>query len=209
MSKIIAEDCRVISIYELRKKGVLIDYYSGIITWTSNWGEENKVSFNFNLSDRDNKYFELSYTITNRNTEEKTEIKQKYPISTTSCHYGGLRYWFECSAYNKGAYCGRRVAKLYLCSGSNYFACRHCYNLSYESRNLNQRQKPFGKIISIPELEKLEKDIKCEYYNGKMTKKYKRFLEKNRKSYLAFMTSIFYLSDRADKTPKRIKSVNK
>ena len=65
------------------------------------------------------------------------------------------------------------------------------------------------RVISIPELEKLEKDIKCEYYNGKMTKKYKRFLEKTNKSNLAFMTSISYLSDRADKTPERIKSVNK
>jgi len=53
-----------------------------------------------------------------------------YPVSlqTTSCHYGGLRYWFTCPAVG----CGKRVAKLYL--GDKYFACRHCYRLAYHSQ---------------------------------------------------------------------------
>ena len=53
-----------------------------------------------------------------------------YPVGlqTTSCHYGGLRYWFTCPAVG----CGKRVAKLYL--GDKYFACRHCYQLTYKSQ---------------------------------------------------------------------------
>lgn len=57
-----------------------------------------------------------------------------YPIQlqTTPCRYGGARYWFTCPAVG----CGRRVAILYL--GDKYFACRHCYQLAYQS----QREAP-------------------------------------------------------------------
>lgn len=48
-------------------------------------------------------------------------------LQTTSCHYGGVRYWFICPAGG----CGRRVALLY---GGRIFACRHCYQLAYKSQ---------------------------------------------------------------------------
>jgi hypothetical protein len=53
-----------------------------------------------------------------------------YPVrlETTHCHYGGVRYWFICPADG----CGRRVAILY--SADKYFACRHCYQLAYQSQ---------------------------------------------------------------------------
>lgn len=53
-----------------------------------------------------------------------------YPVrlQTTPCNYGGVRYWFSCPASN----CGRRVAVLYL--GGKIFACRHCYQLAYQSQ---------------------------------------------------------------------------
>ena len=53
----------------------------------------------------------------------------EYPIhlSWTACHFGGQRPWFKCPA--KG--CDRRVAKLY---GGRIFACRHCFDLAYQSQ---------------------------------------------------------------------------
>ncbi|MBM4208253.1 MAG: hypothetical protein FJ190_09655 [Gammaproteobacteria bacterium] len=53
-----------------------------------------------------------------------------YPVrlQTTPCHYGGVRYWFTCPVVG----CGRRVAILY--SGGKYYACRHCYQLAYQSQ---------------------------------------------------------------------------
>lgn len=53
-----------------------------------------------------------------------------YPVclEITNCHYGGVRYWFTCPAVG----CGRRVAVLYL--GGKFFACRHCYKMSYQSQ---------------------------------------------------------------------------
>lgn len=54
----------------------------------------------------------------------------EYPVylTTTTPNYGGVRWWFICPA--KG--CGRRVGVIY---GGKVFACRHCYNLSYDSQN--------------------------------------------------------------------------
>lgn len=56
---------------------------------------------------------------------------QKQPVepygvawTTTRQHYGGRRYWWLCPA------CGRRCAHLY---GGKIFACRQCYDLTYES----------------------------------------------------------------------------
>jgi len=53
-----------------------------------------------------------------------------YPVNleTTSCHYGGVRYWFICPAVT----CGKRVAKLYL--GDKYFAYRLTYNSQRETK---------------------------------------------------------------------------
>ena len=49
----------------------------------------------------------------------------------TSQPHGGQRFWFRCPANG----CGRMVAKLYLPPWGRYFACRHCYDLTYQSCN--------------------------------------------------------------------------
>ena len=195
MSKTTKEDCRTISIYELRKWGCLTGLYSGMINWTSGWsGKKNSVSFTTRVLENQEMNFYLEYTITDRSTGEKKDIKHKYPILTTPCNYGTKRYWFKCSVYNHGAYCGRRVAKLYLGSGSNYFACRHCYNLSYESRNLSGYGKALGQIVSIPELDELKEKLKRRYYRGKETKRYRRYLKKESRFYMQIMSWEKYLT---------------
>ncbi len=58
-------------------------------------------------------------------------------LEWTPCHYGGTRAWFHCPTSG----CGRRVAILYL--GDAVFACRHCYQLGYQS----QREAPYLRAI--------------------------------------------------------------
>lgn len=50
-------------------------------------------------------------------------------LATTSCNFGGVRYWFICSD------CSRRVAKLYRVGGR--YACRQCHGLAYRSQHEN------------------------------------------------------------------------
>ena len=68
-----------------------------------------------------------------------------------------------------------------LYKAGDYFGCRHCYNLTYNSRNLSGISKVAGQTISIPELEKLESEVKTKYYAGKMTRRYRRYLKKQEK----------------------------
>jgi hypothetical protein len=58
-------------------------------------------------------------------------------IDRTRCNYGGERVWFLCP----GRGCSRRVAVLY---GGSVFACRHCYELAYDS----QREQAHSRALS-------------------------------------------------------------
>ena len=96
------------------------------------------------------------------------------PITTTPCNFGGQRYWFVCSLTKKGIYCGRRVGVLY--KDGDYFGCRHCYELTYSSRNENRHYKYyplFATLTLSKKIEELEAKIKRPYYAGKPTKKQK------------------------------------
>ena len=48
--------------------------------------------------------------------------RQRVPIVTTACNYGGSRSWFQCV-------CGRRVGVLF--DGVSAFVCRQCLGLGY------------------------------------------------------------------------------
>lgn len=67
-------------------------------------------------------------------------------LDRTPCFFGGSRLWFRCPAIG----CGRRVAKLYLKTGS--IVCRHCGNLGYSSQSLTQRDKALAQAAKIRRL---------------------------------------------------------
>lgn len=181
MGKTIKENCRNISIYQFKEWGCFkSDYHAGSVVWTSYDNKKNSVNYVIDLRER---RFKLDYRIRSWGDEEWQDMNHTYPLVATPCNYGGLRWWFICSVYRSGVYCGRRVAKLYLGSGSNYFACRHCYDLSYGSRNKNYKGKYtfLTKFFDISkDIENLEKQIKIPIRAGRQTKKYTRLLKKER-----------------------------
>lgn len=65
--------------------------------------------------------------------DDWAEVEQRVPLTWTPCHLGGERPWFVCDVYRNGVYCGRRVAKLY--GAGKLFACRHCYDLAYQTQH--------------------------------------------------------------------------
>lgn len=173
MGKIQKEDCRTISIYDFKKWNRLNGFDSGMITWTSSWSDKkNSAGYMVRIGDNmQDSFLELTYTITDSWTNEKTDIKQRYPIIALPCHYGGRRYFFKCSLRKNGIYCGRTVAKLYLGAGSQYFGCRYCYDLTYASR-IN------GYSYCIPDIEGYGEKIKRWYYRGRPTRKHRMYLKK-------------------------------
>ena len=81
----------------------------------------------------------LKYTLTKHTTGEKKPLEYTVRLSHSPLPWGGVRLWFLCPARG----CGRRVWALYLAPGGEIFACRHCYRLSYRSRQEGYQDRVF------------------------------------------------------------------
>ncbi|MFC1612735.1 hypothetical protein ACFL23_00170 [Patescibacteria group bacterium] len=193
MSKIIKENCKELSIYRLKEWGYFEAGWrkNGGITWTSPNGDKSNISFVVDLGEQNDMFIEVDYRVKNWGEDEWTNIKQKYPIVATTCNYGGVRYWFECSIYHNGVYCGRRVAKLYLGAGSKYFACRHCYGLTYRSRLE-------GFAYTAPYLDEYAEKTKRWYYNGKPTRRHRQYIKKENSMMRYWARFLFKANERMD-----------
>jgi hypothetical protein len=66
-------------------------------------------------------------------------------LITTTQPKGGIRYWFKCPAIG----CGRMTEKLHLPSSALYFACRRCYNLTYESCNESHKYDSLFRSVAL------------------------------------------------------------
>ena len=153
-----------IDIRWLKQQDFLSGYKSGVIKWTLS-GREYAVKITISILGRDD-HMRLQYTQTESNNEKK-DFDYRIVLTTTPCNYGAKRYWFICPLFINGKYCGRRVGTLY--KAGDYFGCRHCYNLTYRSRNINKNQ--FHRIIYLEaEIDKLSAKMKREHYAGKPTK---------------------------------------
>ncbi len=173
-SKQEADSLLKIQTWWLKKNGYLDKgcWKSGGIRWYNSWtGQESNIIIIVSLLEA-KQYIELDYKVTDRDTNEETKYNYKLPLTSTNCFFGGKRWWFLCNLWANGKYCGRRVAVLY--KGGNYFACRHCYNLSYSSRNENRRYKDYALFYVLTNRKKadeLRQKIRRKTYAGKLTRK--------------------------------------
>ncbi|CAN5693918.1 hypothetical protein BH11PAT2_BH11PAT2_04830 [soil metagenome] len=171
MSRICAEDLNKLSINYLKRSGFLRNTVSGDITWTSAYGNiETKIHLESLML---HGHLQVSYT----HIDSYSTAKMDYCIAFTStpCNYGGKRYWFICPLAKNGVVCNKRVGVLY--RYGQYFACRHCCNLAYESQSLSGHRKGRGRIVTCPELNALEEKVGYEFYRGKPTRKFRRYIE--------------------------------
>lgn len=171
------EDCRSVSIAFLKKHDYFCGYRYGLIAWT-NWQGEQTASIGVTVCTTDGEnYARFQYTNTRRSTGVKTECDYKVRLVTTPCHLGGVRWWFICPLSRNGVPRGRRVGKLYCPPGSMYYGCRHCHDLSYESRNESHRGR-FAHMSHFLTLDKrkerLLEGMKRWTHRGKPTRKSRR-----------------------------------
>ncbi len=158
-----------LSIFYLKKTGMLQSYCSTLMSWTSSLTEKSS-SVRVNIDMDEAPHIRLRYTVTDAEGDS-TDYDDRVPLTSTPCHFGGVRWWFACPP------CGRRVGILYLPSGGKLFRCRHCYDLSYQSRNDNRRGTwgQIGHYLKRGEqLEEQESNLKRRFYRGRPTKKYRR-----------------------------------
>ncbi len=179
MKKIEADNYKKIQIWWLLRD-IQNGHKSKTLTWGEN-GAEGSISVGVLLVGSE-KYARLTYSQTD-NTDKKTEFDYKVSIVESSCNLGGTRYWFKCPLTKNNQLCNKRVGVLY--KVGDYFACRHCHDLTYRSKNTNRRDKyyPIFKAFEIgKKLEKLG-DAKRYTYKGKLTKKFKKLLELEEQSH--------------------------
>jgi hypothetical protein len=115
------ESCKSIDVRHWHREGLLSAGQYFTCSWRYSSGEKSG-SINVR-TERD--AVVLTYQTCHGLANDWKSISQRVPITWTDCHFGGQRPWFICN-------CGRRVAVLY--GVREYFACRHCYELAYESQ---------------------------------------------------------------------------
>jgi hypothetical protein len=119
----VTEDYRQIDVRRWQREGLLTPGNSFDTTWSRSGEKIAAISVRVESGQ-----LHLIYKFRNGNAAEWESLDYPVRLQTTLCHYGGVRYWFTCPANG----CGKRVAILY--SAGKYFACRHCYQLAYQSQ---------------------------------------------------------------------------
>ena len=85
------------------------------------------IRYEADLRDTDNAWLRLHYRANGEAVDYKVQLV------TTKPNYGGRRWWFICPIVRRDGGPPRRVAKLYLPSGSKYFGSCEAYALTYAS----------------------------------------------------------------------------
>ena len=136
------EDCLDLSVFRLNKAGLLS------IKGTLSWKFYNGYVFKLNVTtDTANGFIRLQYE-TGKSFNTDYDIKTmdyKVRLSESYPHYGGKRYWLECPLDHCKTY---RSGKLYLPPFQDYFGCRKCFGLQYESsRKSGSWGSKFDKLL--------------------------------------------------------------
>jgi hypothetical protein len=184
-----AESSCAFKIFWLKQNGYLrrtaSDEY-GSITWTHADSSEDTIGFIIQKKEHntphEQAFITLKYTNRNRINGEMEKMDYSALLTTTPCRYGGVRYWFICPLMRNGVPCRRRVGVLYTIG--KYFGCRYCGNVAYSAQSESKRLRG---MVTIPDVDAAEAKVKRKYYRGQMTRKYKRFLQLERKFEYGFL----------------------
>ncbi len=113
----------------------------------------------------------LSYGYRRADGQAWQRLEYSVRIEWTRCNYGGRRAWFRCPA----AGCGRRVAILYL--GDEFFACRHCHQLTYACQRQPAHERALERAQAIRERLRGSDDLRVPFLrkpNGMHSGTYER-----------------------------------
>ncbi|WP_146807047.1 hypothetical protein [Acetobacter cibinongensis] len=111
-----------IKIGAMAKMGALTEGWSASLKWSGSGCDDMEGTFADDT-------LRLSWNV--EADRESLHVVMPISVSWSDCNYGGRRPWMICP------YCARRVSTLHLSSNSKQLACRHCFNMTYESRNVD------------------------------------------------------------------------
>lgn len=151
---------------------------SGYMFWSltrsRNWNQVGSMWYSKYLSDEQS-YMVFDFTVTDRDSWEKTPYKHQINLAKTPCNYWWYRYWFVCPK------CQKKYVSLYIGSNSGFY-CRECLNLCYADQKIGSLWRLFNRIYPREyDADQLYKTIKYKFRNGNMTRKYKRYCKMTRR----------------------------
>jgi hypothetical protein len=169
--KATAEESCDITIFQLKKWGMLAGSTNRVVEWFSRNTGKKTARVVVVTEMEDEPLVMLLYSLTDRYGNE-TKYDQIVQLTTTPCNFGGERYWFLCPL------CYSRVGALYLPRNDVRFACRHCNDITYQSRN-RCTMGLFGHTSR--QIDKLRSEIKRWTWQGRPTRKVRRLQALERK----------------------------
>ena len=127
---------RQLDIRQLQRKGYLQPRGWITLIWSRNGEESGSIGIRAEFDRVVLRYRHQGY--------DEDWKDEEYPVflDSTRCNYGGERIWFSCP----GRGCSRRVAVLY---GGSIFACRHCYQLAYDSQRETSHSRALSRAQAI------------------------------------------------------------
>ena len=134
-SKTTTESQHRVDIRWLKKQVALRPAAIGILSWSCRGEGTGAIGFRMETG-----RIVLNYRHQPHGGEWE-DVEQIIFFDRTPCNYGGERTWFLCPS------CNRRVAVLY--GTGKYFLCRHCYNLTYASQQVQRYERLMEKARGI------------------------------------------------------------
>lgn len=176
------ESRKKVNVFWLRQSGLLKNdaHRNDSITWSRNGEKTGNINIILDTTKSEQQpYIRFIYGIKECHAPEETRrhYDYKFNLLKTNCFFGGFRWWFECGLYKNNALCGKRVGILYECG--DYFGCRKCANLSYESCNENKQYRSgvFRMLSRNWKADEYYTNIKRQNYSGKPTRKFRKYLK--------------------------------
>jgi hypothetical protein len=149
--KRIVENCQTLDVNHLVREGVVGPNaeHRGAWEWRSEPDDAKpSATIVFEVrTGKDGGVLRLRYLVTimsiRSNWKAVESVSVAVRLATTNVPRNGLRWWLVCPAQRKDRSepCHRRVGKLYLPAGERVFACRHCYDLTYQSCRESHRHQ--------------------------------------------------------------------
>lgn len=173
MKKTVVEDCLVLDVSKLNKDRLFdkgLGWYGSF-----EWADGNSIGYCGTGRPLSNA--ELQVTLYYQWSE--VDVRYNVLIVSTSCHFGGKRYWFICPSLRPdNSACNRRVGKLYKPHHARLFLCRHCHDLSYRSRQVWKSQTDVGLLLQLMGAEETLKMLKPgEQPPARLGKKIEKLIE--------------------------------
>ncbi len=187
MTKTEADNLKKVEIWWLLRDLKGQDFKSITIKWGKD-GSNGSVGCDVSVFGSE-PYVRFHYSSTDSTAGTKKKEDYKVSLTKTTCYYGNSRLWFLCPLFKNGVPCERRVGVLY--KGDNHFGCRHCYDLTYSSKNKGKTMKAhpeFQALIITAKIERFEKKVRRKTWKGIPTRKQQRLDKLYKKSMTCFQS---------------------